>query len=454
FVANVFYLDPLLFSLLILAGVPPFTVIVSGEMQRSERRSKRQSMPLLKVLGLHEPPYLMRSGEDYETNTKYEGFLVDMLDQLGNLVGFEYEIDMVKDGNYGSYNNATQTWNGLIGGIIAGEADLAAAPLTITSGRSDAVVFSKPWMYTGISILYKHLPVDSGSGWMFLRPFTLSTWIAVAIMYVAVSLAYWVVARCSPEERRRSTESGEPVFGIFNTFWAAFTPLLLRGNQEMPQALSTRLLTGIWWSFSFLILVLYSSMVAKEFTTGHYRPKVSSWKDLADRAVNFGAIKGGSTQRYFKTSQIPEYQKIAEYLASHPELSSSNLDEGVDRVLKNPPCSNWTDKVNKGILQLQEQGALQALYMKYWKDRSKCPDTTKQFDQPQLDLPHLGGIFVALGISIFLALLIAFVEVFLYVRKRDLTQSLREALVGEFRQIFGLAGSLPSDRQVLTENSS
>ncbi|CAG0904681.1 unnamed protein product, partial [Darwinula stevensoni] len=336
FVANVFYLDPLLFSLLILAGVPPFTGIVSGEMQRSEKRSKRQSMPLLKVLGLHDPPYLMRSGEDYETNTKYEGFLVDMLDQLGNLVGFEYEIDMVKDGNYGSYNNATQTWTGLIGGIITGEADLAAAPLTITSGRSDAVEFSKPWMYTGISVLYKHLPVDSGSGWMFLRPFTLSTWIAVAIMYVGVSLAYWVVARCSPEERRRSTESGEPVFGIFNTFWAAFTPLLLRGNQDMPQALSTRLLTGIWWSFSFLILVLYSSMVAKEFTTGHYRPKVSSWKDLADGAVNFGTIKGGSTQRYFKTSQIPEYQKIAEFLASHPELSSSSLAEGVDRVLKNP----------------------------------------------------------------------------------------------------------------------
>ncbi|CAG0906260.1 unnamed protein product, partial [Darwinula stevensoni] len=135
----------------------------------------------------------------------------------------------------------------------------------------------------------------------------------------------------------------------------------------------------------------------------------------------------------------------------HDRYSGGTIEEweGVNVI-----GSNWTDKVNKGILQLQEQGALQALYMKYWKDRSKCPDTTKQFDQPQLDLPHLGGIFVALGISIFLALLIAFVEVFLYVRKRDLTQSLSEALVGEFRQIFGLAGSLPSDRQVLTENSS
>ncbi|CAG0889113.1 unnamed protein product [Darwinula stevensoni] len=465
--------------------------IVSGEMQRSERR-ERESLPLLKVLSLLDPPYLMISGEDFFTNTKYEGVLVDLLDQLGDLVGFQYKIELVKDGTYGYYNHATQTWTGLVGGVIAGkvamqtwslatllieddesmdqEGDMAAASLTISSARMEVVEFTKPWMYSGISVLYKHLPVDSGSGWMFLRPFTLSTWIAVAIMYVAVSLAYWAVARCSPEERRRSTVSGEPVFGIFNTFWVAFTPLLLRGNQEMPQALSTRLLTGIWWCFSLLILVLYSTMVAKEFTTAHYRPKVTSWKDLADGVVNFGAIKRSSTVKYFQDSRIPEYQKISDFLASHPEFLTSGSTDGTRRVLENPGTyafltetttaeylaatlcqdlvvvgpefqrrafgfalkkgSTWTDKMSKGILQLQEQGALHAIYRKYWKDRSKCPDTTKQFDQPQLDLPHLGGIFVALGISIFLSLLVAFLEVLLYVRKRDPTQWPDEELQG------------------------
>ncbi|CAG0889110.1 unnamed protein product, partial [Darwinula stevensoni] len=319
---------------------------------------------------------------------------------------------------------------------------MAAAALTISSARSEVVEFTKPWMYSGISMLYKHLPVDSGSGWMFLRPLTLSTWIAVAIMYVAVSSAYWVVARCSSEERRRSTESGEPVFGIFNSFWAAFIPLLLRGNQEMPQALSTRLLTGIWWCFSLLILVLYSTVVAKEFTTAHYRPKVTSWKDLADGVVNFGASKRDALQ-YFKNSKIPEYQKIGDFLASHPAFSTSGISEGLLRVLQNPGTYAYLmetasaeylaalvvlgpefhrNELSKGILQVQEQGALHAIYRKYWKDRSKCPDTTKLFDQPQLDLPHLGGIFVALGIGIFLSLLGAFIEVFLYVIKRDSAQ--------------------------------
>ena len=67
-----------------------------------------------------DPPYLMRSGEDYQTNTKYEGFLVDMLDQLADVVGFQYEINMATDGIYGRYDNATQSWTGLVGKVIAG----------------------------------------------------------------------------------------------------------------------------------------------------------------------------------------------------------------------------------------------------------------------------------------------------------------------------------------------
>ncbi|CAG0889111.1 unnamed protein product [Darwinula stevensoni] len=236
-----------------------------------------------------------------------------------------------------------------------------------------------------------------------------------------------------------------------------------------------------------------NTVVAKEFTTAHYRPKVTSWKDLADGVVNFGASKRDALQ-YFKNSKIPDYQKIGDFLASHPEFLTSGRTEGVLRVLENPgtyayltetaaaeyiaatQCqdlvvlgpefnrdaygfalkkgSAWTDKLSKGILQLQEQGALHAIYRKYWKDRSECPDTTKQFDQPQLDLLHLGGIFVALGISIFLSLLVAFLEVFFYIQSRDPTQSLGEALVGEFREIFGLNSSKSSDQETLTEASS
>lgn len=60
---------------------------------------------------------------------------------------------LVKDNGYGSKLANDQSWNGMIGELVRHEADLAVAPLTITSQRESVVDFSKPWMNLGISIL-------------------------------------------------------------------------------------------------------------------------------------------------------------------------------------------------------------------------------------------------------------------------------------------------------------
>ena len=46
-------------------------------------------------------------------------------------------------------------WNGIIGELMRNEADMAIAPLTISSARESVVDFSKPFMNIGISIMIK-----------------------------------------------------------------------------------------------------------------------------------------------------------------------------------------------------------------------------------------------------------------------------------------------------------
>ena len=60
---------------------------------------------------------------------------------------------IVKDNSFGNKPSHDQPWTGMIGELVRHEADLAVAPLTITSQRESAVDFSKPWMNLGISIL-------------------------------------------------------------------------------------------------------------------------------------------------------------------------------------------------------------------------------------------------------------------------------------------------------------
>ena len=46
-------------------------------------------------------------------------------------------------------------WNGAVGEVIDGKADLVLASLTVTNERAQYIEFSKPYKYQGITILVK-----------------------------------------------------------------------------------------------------------------------------------------------------------------------------------------------------------------------------------------------------------------------------------------------------------
>lgn len=60
------------------------------------------------------------------------------------------------------------------------DADIAIAPMTITSDRERVIDFSKPFMSLGISIMIKK-PVRQKSGvFSFLSPLSKEVWVRVA----------------------------------------------------------------------------------------------------------------------------------------------------------------------------------------------------------------------------------------------------------------------------------
>lgn len=51
--------------------------------------------------------------------------------------------------------NDTKVWNGIVGELNTGAADLSVAPMTITPERVTRLEFSKPFKYLGITMLLK-----------------------------------------------------------------------------------------------------------------------------------------------------------------------------------------------------------------------------------------------------------------------------------------------------------
>ena len=60
----------------------------------------------------------------YTGNDQYEGYCVEMLEEISKIVNFTYEINLVKDGKYGAQDKETGVWSGMVGELIRKEADL------------------------------------------------------------------------------------------------------------------------------------------------------------------------------------------------------------------------------------------------------------------------------------------------------------------------------------------
>ena len=63
---------------------------------------------------------LKESSIKLEGNDRYEGFGIELIDELAKINEFNYTFDIQDDGVYGSLNPKTKKWNGMMEKIMDG----------------------------------------------------------------------------------------------------------------------------------------------------------------------------------------------------------------------------------------------------------------------------------------------------------------------------------------------
>lgn len=65
---------------------------------------------------LQSHPYgmLRESTVALKGNDQYEGFGIELIHELSLMLGFNYTFELQLDNVYGSYNNKTKQWTGMI----------------------------------------------------------------------------------------------------------------------------------------------------------------------------------------------------------------------------------------------------------------------------------------------------------------------------------------------------
>ena len=81
------------------------------------------------------------------------GLIIELLGLIQNALHFPYELYLVPDGKYGAIDDITGRWNGMIGEVLYGKADMALGTITINAQRSRVVDFTTPYSEVGIGMM-------------------------------------------------------------------------------------------------------------------------------------------------------------------------------------------------------------------------------------------------------------------------------------------------------------
>ncbi|XP_047422500.1 glutamate receptor 2 isoform X2 [Sciurus carolinensis] len=457
------------------------------------------------VTTILESPYVMmkKNHEMLEGNERYEGYCVDLAAEIAKHCGFKYKLTIVGDGKYGARDADTKIWNGMVGELVYGKADIAIAPLTITLVREEVIDFSKPFMSLGISIMIKKPQKSKPGVFSFLDPLAYEIWMCIVFAYIGVSVVLFLVSRFSPYEwhteefedgRETQTSESTNEFGIFNSLWFSLGAFMQQGCDISPRSLSGRIVGGVWWFFTLIIISSYTANLAAFLTVERMVSPIESAEDLSKQTeIAYGTLDSGSTKEFFRRSKIAVFDKMWTYMRSaEPSVFVRTTAEGVARVRKSKgkyayllestmneyieqrkPCdtmkvggnldskgygiatpkgSSLRTPVNLAVLKLSEQGVLDKLKNKWWYDKGECgaKDSGSKEKTSALSLSNVAGVFYILVGGLGLAMLVALIE-FCYKSRAEakrMKMTLSDAMRNKAR--LSITGSTGENGRVMT----
>ncbi|KAK6737583.1 hypothetical protein RB195_019969 [Necator americanus] len=438
----------------------------------------------LRVVVYLEEPFVMKNSTNH-----YEGFCIDLLNEMAAILKFNYTIIEVQDGSYGIEDDKGR-WNGIIGVLQRHEADVSVSAVTITYSRVEVVDFTLPFMHLGISILLARTKEDSekSSLFTFLEPLSLPVWLSLIGAYLSVSFTMYLLARFSPyewydiekiDERDHSIENQKNQFSVLNSLWFAVGSLMQQGSDVIPRAAATRVVAVIWWMFTQILISSYTAQLAAFLTVERMSTPIESTADLASQQkIRYGTLKSGSTMDFFRESRIPIYERMWSVMeSSSPPVFVNSSKEGIARVkagnyaymmessmleyymerdcqlqsigglldskgygIALPKGSPLRDLLSRTVLQLQERTILEALKNKWWRDMREGPSCAPPAETSRTSPPQsVFGIFYVLATGLVIALLMALGE--FCIESRHDTFRLKLTVLGKIRDWWlGLSG--------------
>ncbi|KAF4518069.1 hypothetical protein B566_EDAN009612 [Ephemera danica] len=333
------------------------------------------------------------------------GFAMDLLENIAQELEFDFHLYLVSDGLYGAkkwnHKAGEYEWNGIMGDLVSGAAHMSFAGLSVSSQRSEAVDFTAPFYFGGVSLLAAPAQVNEIPLLAFLLPFSPELWIAIFVSLnmtaIAVAIYEWLSPfGLNPWGRQRSKN-----FSMASALWVMWG--LLCGHLvafKAPKSWPNKFLINVWGGFSVIFVASYTANIAA-LIAGHFFQNSPSYHD---RSVSIHIISHNSNQALWQHMQ---------------QYSLKNIEEGVAR-LRNGTLDmligDTADSISAVIAKYSNNGYLDILQEK-WYGGLPCFRLETEMVQPRpLGVAAVAGVFLLLGLGFLVGLLILLVEHVFYRR--------------------------------------
>ncbi|XP_050095213.1 uncharacterized protein LOC126577565 isoform X2 [Anopheles aquasalis] len=336
-----------------------------------------------------------------------------------------------------------QQWNGVIGDLISGTADLSFAPLSVSKARSEVIDFTIPYFHGGVSLLASPETATDIPLLAFLLPFSPELWIAIFtslnVTAVAVAIYEWLSPfGLNPWGRQRSKN-----FSMSSALWVMWG--LLCGHLvafKAPKSWPNKFLINVWGGFSVIFIASYTANIAA-LIAGLLFHNEAKYYEMSMLTQRVGSPIATAAESYVQYNDKPLWEHMKKY-----QLHS--IDEGIQR-LKNrtidllmcdtpildyyrgtdQSCSlqrigdnyiedSYAIGMSKGfplkqtmsmlISKYSHDGYLDILTAKWYGDLP-CFKLDREMAQPKpLGVTAVAGVFLLLGVGMVLGVLILIIE--------------------------------------------
>ncbi|CUI01514.1 transporter substrate-binding domain-containing protein [Leisingera aquaemixtae] len=328
------------------------------------------SAQVLTVNTVTRPPFsMLDDGAD-------TGFSLELLNLLAERLNWEYRI------------NRTDSFADMLGGVSSGEADLAAANISITARREVLMDFSQPIFESGLQIMVQADDVRQPSLLRALLSWDLAAAIGVAFLLLfGGGMVMWAF------ERRAQPYFDRPLQEAwFPSFWWALNLVVNGGFEErVPRTPVGRVFGVVLVVSSLFIVSVFVAKITAVMTVEAISGSVNSVNDLYGKSV--GTIEGSTAAGFLNRREIDysAYAGLEDMLAGFErgEVTAVVFDapvlnyyvqQGGHRFgytvgqpflrenygLVFPAGSPLVEEVNQALLAMQEDGSYDALYRKWF----------------------------------------------------------------------------------------